>query len=415
MGRTTAFRSLILATAVVASGSLVSADWNEGLTAFNAGNYQVAAEHFAEITRTNPSWPGGYYMLGRCQSELDQGTEAIESLRKAYDLDASDANTVIALSRELMSGDFFAETLDILESTTVGELPPALRSEAAALLAAAMLGKDDAQGAIGILQERLREDGANPALFRILGKAQAATGDRESAFQSFSKAFELNPDELSGEAATRTALSLAGAALEADQKTEWYRHALAIGSRLATAFPKAEYDLLTGQAALGAEDFEAAERWFRAALSKDENDPETRYLQGRSLAGLGREDEAYDAFSAALTEGPDDELTRRIHGRMGQIAACRLDLETATDHYRSARQADRAQEIESLATQFAGALAQLEKLRATVDEIQQMERDLAELGDAQGVTAMRERAAAERSKIDEIEDNLEAVRSALCR
>ena len=47
-------------------------------------------------------------------------------------------------------------------------------------------------------------------------------------------------------------------------------------------------------------------------------------------------------------------------------------------------------------------------------DLQQMERDLAELGDAQGVTAMRERAAAERSKIDEIEDNLEAVRTALC-
>ena len=100
---------------------------------------------------------------------------------------------------------------------------------------------------------------------------------------------------------------------------------------------------------------------------------------------------------------------------MGQIAACRLDLESATEHYRSARQADRAQEIESLATQFAGALAQLKKLRITVDEIQQMERQLAELGDTQGVTAMQERAAAERTKITEIEDNLEAVRTALCR
>ncbi len=43
-----------------------------------------------------------------------------------------------------------------------------------------------------------------------------------------------------------------------------------------------------------------------------------------------------------------------------------------------------------------------------------MERNLAELGDAQGVTAMRERAAAEQTKINEIEDNLEAVRTALC-
>jgi len=268
-----------------------------------AHTIQVAAKHFEETTRTKPSWPGGYYMLGRCQSELDQSTEA----------------------------------------------------------------------------------------------------------------FELDAEEISGAAAIRTALSLAGAALEADQKTRWYRKAMHIAAQLARLFPSVEYDLMAGQAALGAGDFEAAERWFRTALSKDEIDPVTSYFLGRSLSGLGRDSEAYDAFSAALGAAPDSDLARRIHGRMGQIAACRLDLETASGHYRSARQADRAQEIESLATQFAGALAQLKKLRITVHEIQQMERQLAELGDTQGVTAMQERAAAERIKITEIEDNLEAVRTALCR
>jgi Flp pilus assembly protein TadD len=172
---------------------------------------------------------------------------------------------------------------------------------------------------------------------------------------------------------------------------------------------------MAGRAALGAGEFEAAERWFRSALSKDENDPHTWYSLGRSLVGLDRDDEAYESFSAALDATPDDALTRRIHGRMGQIAACRLDLKTATDHFRSAQKEDRAQEIDSLASQFAGALAQLKKLRATVDEIRQMERQLDELGDIQGVTAMQERAAAEQTKINEIEDNLEAVRSALCR
>ncbi len=415
MGRTTAFRSLILATAVIASGSLALADWNEGLAAFNSENYQSAAEHFAEITRTNPSWPGGYYMLGRCQSELDQWTEAIESLRKAFDLDPSDADVVIALSRELMAGEQFDQTREILESTRLNELPPALRSEAAALLATAMVEEGDAQEAIGLLQECLAGEGADMALFRLLGTVQTLEGDDEEAFLSFSKAFESGSDEPSGEAATRAALTLAENTSESDAKIDWYRRALALGSRLATAFSNAEYDILAGQAALGAKDAEAAEKWFRAAVSKNEHNPETRYLLGRSLTGLGRDDEAYDSFSAALAFGPDIELARRIHGRMGRIDACRLDLDTASKHYRSAGKIDRAQEIEALAEQFAGALAQLEKLRATVKEIRQMERQLAELGDTQGVTAMRERAAAEQTKITEIEENLQAVRTALCR
>ena len=100
---------------------------------------------------------------------------------------------------------------------------------------------------------------------------------------------------------------------------------------------------------------------------------------------------------------------------MGQIAACRLDLETASTHYRLAQKIDRALEIEHLASQFADALSQLERLRGKVGEIRRMEQELAGLGDEQGVTAMRERAAAEMDRIAEIEQNLEAVRTALCR
>jgi len=415
MGRTATFRSLILATAVIASGTLVSADWNEGLAAFNAENYQVAGEHFTEIIRTNPSWAGGYYMLGRCQSKLNQGIQAVESLRKAYDLGPSDADVVIAYSQALMSEDKFAETREVLESADTGTMTPVLRSQASILLAEALLGEDDAMAAVEVLEECLGEEKADPAIYRTLGKAQAETGDREGAMRSFAKAFELDPDELSGEAAIRTALSLAGAVLDAEKKTHWYRQALHVAAQLATSFPSAEHDLMAGRAALGAQEFEAAEQSFLAALSKNENDAEAWYFLGRSFSGLDRDDEAYDAYSAALDATPDDTLTRRIHGRMGQIAACSLDLETAVGHYRSAQKAERAQEIQTLATQFAGALAQLEQLRATVHEIQQMERQLDELGDVQGVNAMRERAAAERTKIDEIEDNLGAVRSALCR
>lgn len=414
MTSTTTFRSLVLAAAVVAAGSVALAGWNEGLAAFDAKKYPVAAEHFAEVIRTNPSWSGGYYMLGRCRAAQEQGAEAILNLRKAFDIKSSDPNIIIALSRALMKEEEFSETRKLLEMADSGAMPPALRSEASTLLAEALLGDGDAQGAVDLLQERLGEDETNPSLYRTLGKAQTAAGDRESAFRSISNAFKLDPEESSGLAATGAAFALAGAATDTEQKTQWYRQALDIGAKLATSFPKVEHDLMAGQAALGAEDLKAAERWFRAAVSKDGTDPEPRYFLGWSLTALGRTDDAYHAFSTALANAPDDALTRKIHGRMGPIAACRLDLKAAAAHYRSARQEDRAQQIESLVTQFAEALAQLEKLRATVRKIQQMERELEELGDVQGVTAMRERAAAERTKITEIEHNLEAVRSALC-
>ena len=122
--------------------------------------------------------------------------------------------------------------------------------------------------------------------------------------------------------------------------------------------------MVAGHAALGAEDFENAERYFRTVLAKDETNAGAWYSLGRSLVGLDQENRAYDAFSSALTSAPDEAMTRRIHGRMGQIAACRLDLNTASAHYRSAGKTERAEEIESLATQFASALNRLERIRA---------------------------------------------------
>ncbi len=414
MNRRPFLRYFVAALTIAAMSTIAQADWDQGMEAFNDGNFQVAAEHFTETIRTNPKWSGGYYMLGRCQSELDQKTQAIASLRKAFDLNSSDANTIIALSRELVSAEDFTQTQEILGSTTIANLPVGRRSEATALLASALLGDGNAQGAIDILKEHLAEDTTNPTLFQILGQAQAATGDQESAFASYSRAFEIKPDERSGRAATRTGLSLAGAAVDDGTKANWYRKTLSIGSQLATTFPKEEHDLLAGRAALGAANFESAERWFKAGTLKSGANPETRYLLGWALTQLGRDDEAFETFSVALTLGPDAGLARRIHGRLGNIAACRLKLESATSHYRLAGQDDRARKTQTLASQFAGALTQLKKLRTTVTEIQGMERQLKELGDDQGVAAMRERAAAEQSKIDEIEKNLEAVRSALC-
>lgn len=415
MKRKISLESIVLAIALVTISAVALADWTQGIAAFNTGDYQVAAEHFTEITRSNPTWPGGYYMLGRSQTEIGDGPEAILNLQKAFDLDPSDTDTIIALGQALMTESEFHETRQLLEEADTESMSPALHSQAAILLASAMLAEGEAEEAVNHLQGRIGEDTTNPALFRTLGKAQEGSGDQEGAFRSYSKAFELDHDEASGEAALRTALSIADESTAVDQRMVWYKRALAIGTQVATPFPSVEHFMVAGHAALGAEDFKTAERYFRAVLAKDETNAGAWYSLGRSLGELDREDQAYDAFSEALSSEPDEAMNRRIHGRMGQIAACRLDLNAASEHYRSADKAIRAEEIESLATEFASALTQLERLNATVKEIQQMERELEELGDEQGVTAMRERAALEQTKIAGIEQNLEDVRAALCR
>ena len=76
--------ALIIAIGTVAP---VSAEWNKGLEAYKAKDWATAAKEFEEVTKTNPDYAGGYYMLGVSQRAAGQVSPAIASLRKAVELD----------------------------------------------------------------------------------------------------------------------------------------------------------------------------------------------------------------------------------------------------------------------------------------------------------------------------------------
>jgi hypothetical protein len=144
-------------------------------------------------------------------------------------------------------------------------------------------------------------------------------------------------------------------------------------------------------------------------------DPEARYELGRALAAAGHNDEAVTHLRAALDAAPDDELARRIHSQLGRSLACNLELPEAAQHYRTAGSTDRADQIEEISTDVAGALERLTTLRSSTAELARMEAELEELVDPQGVAAMAGRRKTMDQEIAEIEDNLSEVRAALCR
>ena len=56
-----------VAVAVVLAAGPAAADWNAGLELYKQGRFADAVEHFQAVVKSNPGWPGGYLMLGRCQ------------------------------------------------------------------------------------------------------------------------------------------------------------------------------------------------------------------------------------------------------------------------------------------------------------------------------------------------------------
>ena len=404
-----------MAFALLMAG-IVAADWNAGRQLYNEGRFAEAAVHFRETVGSNPNWPSGYLMLGRCQLAMGEYDEALENLRTAVELGPDDPTNTVTLGRALMTVDRYAEARELLDGFDLDSLPPEWKAEVARMQAACLIEEDRAADAVTLLEARLADDPNRAALHRALADAHRAVGDRTATFDDLARAFSLDSaDHASGRAAVIAALSLAADAGDDELKASYYNRAVEIADELATASPDYENTLLAGEAAFAAGRLEAAAGWFGAAVKSRPQEPTAQFDLGRTLAALDHNEEAVVHLRAALGAAPEAELATHIHGQLGRLLACSLKLPEAARHYRAAGDNDRADQIDTLSGGFREALKRLATLRNSAAEFARMEAQLDELGDAKGVTAMSDQRKVISREIAAIEGNLSEVRTALCR
>lgn len=406
---------LVVLLAVLATGP-VAADWNEGIELYNQGRFAEAAEQFQATVKSNPHWPGGYLMLGRCQLATDQYEEALANLGKAAELGPDDPANATALARALMAVDRHTEAREMLEGMELETLDPDWMVEVARMRARCLLAEDRAGDAVALLQACLSRHPDRAALHQAIARAYLAMGDREAALDHFARAFALDPDDLvSGRGAVSTAMTLAAAAADGELTVVGYVRALESAAALATAAPGYENALIAGEAALGARQREAAAGWFAEAVKQRPRDPLANFYLGSTLAALDRDDEAITHLREALGGAPEPELALRIHAQLGHLLACRLELTEAARQYRAAGDTSRASQIDASAAGFDQALARLRTLRSNSAKLAGMEAELENLGDANGVAALAGQRETMNREIADIEGNLSQVRAALCR
>ena len=403
-----------MAIALLMAG-IAAADWNAGRLLYNEGRFAEAAVHFQETVGSNPNWPSGYLMLGRCQLAMGEYDEALENLRTAVELGPDDPTNTVTLGRALMTVDRFAEARELLDGLHLNALPPDWKAEVARMQAC-LIEEDRAADAVTLLEARLADDPNRAALHRALADAHRAVGDRTATLDDLARAFSLDSaDHASGRAAVITALSLADDAGDDELKASYCDRAVEIADELATASPDYEHTLLAGEAAFAAGRLEAAAGWFGAAVKSRPQEPTAQFDLGRTLAALDHNEEAVVHLRAALGAAPEAELATHIHGQLGRLLACSLELPEAARHYRAAGDNDRADQIDTLSGGFREALERLATLRNSAAEFARMEAQLDELGDAKGVTAMSDHRNVISREIAGIEGNLSEVRAALCR
>jgi tetratricopeptide (TPR) repeat protein len=361
--------ALLLAVAMAAP---VAAEWNKGLEAYNKRDYATAAKEFEEVTKTNPDYAGGYYMLGVCQRSLGNLSPALASLRKAVELEPGNASYKVGLGQAQLQGERYQDAYTTLKDVNVSSIDAKHRSAYALLFAQAATKTNRPAEAIQLLTTQTKADPNDARLFQALGAAQSAAGDDAKAFAAFKKAYELDPSDTGiGRNAVKTGIA-AARRTNSPQKEQIYSGAAQIAEKLAAAEPIFDHKLLAGEAWLGAGEYQKALSWFDQAKAAQPQNVLVQYYHAQCNTSLNRLDPAIDDLQTALKIGATGKLRTQIYNQMGYVYDKKKDYKSAASAYRDAGNQSKVAEMEKKSE------AQAQNVQAEAEQ-QEFRRKLAAL------------------------------------
>jgi Flp pilus assembly protein TadD len=229
--------------------------------------------------------------LGYVLRRSDRLAEALAALRKGVTLSPELAQGRFYLAEALAQASESVEALQEYERAVhLNPKDPEFRFKYAVALSRSRL-----QDAIAELRRSVELDPRNPAVRRALGRLLRRNGDLQGAASEFSKADALS--------------------LEAERHSQAVIHNKTAIQHLRKS------------------DFSGAVKELRVALSAEPDSPDANLLLGIALSGLGKEDEAHQAFARALKGRPSDP---EIHFNFGVFLGKQADWRGAAEEFRSA-------------------------------------------------------------------------------
>ncbi len=383
----------VAASLLLLAAATAHAEWNKGLEAYKQKDWATAVAEFEEVTKTNPDYAGGYYMLGVSQRALGQLSPAISSLRKAVELDGSQPSYKIALAQALLQTDRYQNAYEVLKPLSLSSIDASYRTNYALLFAQAATKTNRSGEAINVLKAQASADSRNARLQQALGAAHSDNGDDAAAFAAFRKAFELNgSDATSGRNAARAGLLVARRAPSA-QKDRLYREAATVADKLAAGSPTFDHLLLAGEAWLGAGDYAKALAWFDKAQAKQPGNALVYFYSAQSKTSLNRLNEAISDLQQALKIGPAGKLRSQIYNQGGYVYDKKKDYANAIKWYQEAGNSAKAAEMRTkneAAAQNLQAQQECAEFKRKIDALKLQVAELEKLGDVNNARQLQE-------------------------
>lgn len=373
------------ATAVLALATALPAvaGWEEGVAAFRSRDYQAAYQQFQAYVSKNPNAYQGHYMLGEAALRINRNDEALNHLRKAYDLNPNDLATKLSLGRAYSSVRRYKEAATLLGGIDSTALPAQQKVVFYQLRARARDKAGDSNGALkdyGTLTRLLPNDATIHYRYGVglLGQDQLDKG-----LASLKTATRLDPkNEDMKTAYVKALLNKARGSRDRTAKKRYYQQAAAEAKALTALDGSFDNEMLQLSAELGGGLYESAIATGEKAVARNGNDWKANFYLGQALTSAQKFEAAEAPLNKAKGLARSQADQNRINKQLGYAYSKQKKYTEAIAAYEAggdAAAAARVRENKDTAQFNANVEEENARIEAMRKEAERLEKELQEL------------------------------------
>ncbi|HSM49831.1 MAG TPA: tetratricopeptide repeat protein [Thermoanaerobaculia bacterium] len=371
-------------TGLILGASASWAGWEEGLAAFKAKNYAQAVREFEGVVAERSDWPQGYLMLGTALLRADRTAQAIEALRKAYDLAPSDVGAQLTLAQAYVTAGRHGDAAQLLGKVNQSALSKEQQAAFGKLYTASLQKSGQGARAQAELEKAARANPNDSNLQYQFGVAALNAGSTAQAVQALERAARLDARSAPKQKAlTQALIRLAQETGGGSANDSIYARAVDSARALLAAESNYESQLLLGEAQLGAKQYSAAAETFAQAARSNTGDWLPLFYQGQALTASGSYDQAATVLRSALGRNPGGRDQARIHNQLGFVFEKQKKLNEAIAAYRAAGNsgaADRVASNAEIAKHNEQAAAEEAKAKELAEQARLLREELGKQG-----------------------------------
>jgi tetratricopeptide (TPR) repeat protein len=381
--KTTAVTALLIAL-LLGGATLVEAEWEAGVAAFKAGKLADAEREFEEVVATRPDYDGGHSMLGRVLLQQKKYKEALEHLKRAYELKPDDVSYQYLLGQAYLQNGRYSEAAQMLRKVNPASLPKAQQANYQVQLATALERSGDSDAALAAMKRAADANPNDGDAWYAYGTAAFNSGDTATGVAALEKAVRLDAGDVGKQEAYAKALIRYGRERQGAAKQEAYTKAVAAAQKVAAANGSYDNLLLVAEAQLGTKDYAGAVQTLNRAAARNGNDWLVHYYLAQALASdkVKQYSQAETAARQALAKAGTETDKRRAWTQIGYVSEKLKNYDDAVLAYRNAGDEGAVQRVEEnkrIAAENQEIEAQNEEIRRLEEERRKLEEELKEL------------------------------------